>query len=234
MREINIKLLLPYNWGHIRKIKIYDNKKQLITKIMHGEELTLNIDSDIEEVIIKLDFYKSVIKIPKNEKVYLGLYMDFRDRFPFKYLDTLKRKCLTGRFMTEQEYENFNLSFYAESFRWVPKAGIDKPTVFLGLLLSVAIVALSIIQQHNPYQDIVFFIGASGTISLALLYFEKDKVELYDYRNRMIASGCSFILAGLLASSSLSAGALLVILGFTFILRSVAGVKRLFNAANLT
>lgn len=111
-RTLNIKLLLPYNWGHFRKIGLCSSDGKLITKIMHDETLELAIDPSIKKVIVKLDIFRSEIEIPSNEKIlFLNLYMNFRDYFPFQYIDTLKRKCLTGKFVTSKEFEQFDLSF---------------------------------------------------------------------------------------------------------------------------
>ena len=45
--------------------------------------------------------------------------MNFRDYFPFIYTDTLKRNCLTGKFVTAQEFEEFNLSFYQNAKNYI-------------------------------------------------------------------------------------------------------------------
>lgn len=67
VRILNIKLLLPYNWGHFRKIGIYADDGKLITKIMHGETLTVEIDKNVQKIIIKLDIFRSEIKVPASE-----------------------------------------------------------------------------------------------------------------------------------------------------------------------
>ncbi len=233
MKELNIKLLLPYNWGHIRKIKVYDDKGVLLTKIMHGEELSININQDIKEVVIKLDIFRSVIKVPEGDSVFLALYMNFRDRFPHKYIDTLKRKCLTGTFLTESEFENFDLSFYTKSFQWVQKTEIDKPSLFLGFLLAIGLTVLSAIEQSNPYQDIIFFIGMASFFSLLMIQVEKTKILLYDYKTRMIATGVAFIVASLFLQSSFPATTLFILFSITFLLKSTQSIRQLIHKINL-
>ncbi|MCO6148241.1 hypothetical protein [Flavobacterium sp. NRK1] len=233
MKELNIKLLLPYNWGHIRKIKVYSDKGVLLTKIMHGEELKLTIDESVSNVVIKLDFYKSVIKVPEGDKVFLALFMDFRDRFPHKYIDTLKRKCLTGKFLTEDEFENFDLTFYTKSFQWVQKTQIDKPSLFLGFLLAVGLTVMSIVEQSNPYQDIVFLIGVGSFFSLMMIQIENHKILLYDYKSRMIATGIAYLLGSLFLQSSFPATTLFILFSIVFLLKSIYSIKELVHKINL-
>lgn len=228
MKKLNIKLLLPYNWGHLRKIKVYDDKGQLLTKIMHGEEPEINAPDDIKEVVVRLDLYKSVIKVPQDKDLYLILFMDFRDRFPHKYIDTLKRKCLTGEFVTEEEFEDFNIKFYTKSFKWIKKADTDKSTVFSGFIIAAGLVAASVIQQENPYQDIVFFIGFSSIFSLLMIHIEKDKILLYDYKMRLIATGAAFILGSLfLQSFAISTSFLLI--SIAYLLKFITGIKQVYS-----
>lgn len=228
MKNLEIKLQLPYNWGHIRKIGIYDNNNKRITKIMHGEHHVLKINDDATHIIVKLDFYRSEIEIPINtDDVYLALYMDFRDGFPFKYIDTLKRKCLTGKFMSREELENFDNSFYANAAEWVPVSMIDKPALVLGFVISAGLIITSLLQQDNPYRDIVFFIGTASIISLLMINAEKNKILLFDYKSRLIATVLAFTLAFIFLTPLLPVMMLFFIFIATFILRVVINFKTL-------
>ncbi len=234
MKKLNLKLLLPYNWGHVRKIKVYDNKGHLLTKIMHGEEPEIDVPADSKEIVIKLDIFKSVIKVPEGNNLHLILFLDFRDRFPHKYIDTLKRKCLTGKFVSEEEFENFNLSFYTHSFRWVKKADIDRPSLILGFFIAAGLLITSIIEQDNPYQNIVFFISFVSIFSLLMIHIEKDKILLFDYKSRMIASGLAFILGSCFLDSSFAISASFIIFSFTFLLKAITDINRLYKNHNHT
>ncbi|MFL9843819.1 hypothetical protein [Flavobacterium rhizosphaerae] len=223
MRNLYIKTLFPYNWCHIRKIKIYDDKGTLLIKVMHGEEPKVLLPEDCRSVTIKLDFYKSVIPVPANgENIFLGIYMDFRDKFPHKYIDTLKRKLITGHFMSEEEYNAFNLSFYTNAMEFIPISKVDKPAVLLGIIIASVLVILSVIQQQNPYKEIVFLIGASSIISLLMIAIEKQKILLYDYKSRIIATAAAFVLAFLFLTPLWSVNMLMFIFISLFILRAVA------------
>ena len=225
-RTLNIKLLLPYNWGHFRKIGIYGNNGKLITKIMHGETLQLSIDPSIKKVVVKLDIFRSEIEIPSEDKMlFLNLYMNFSDYFPFQYIDTLKRKCLTGKFVTAEEFEHFDLSFYQMSKEWILKSKIDKPNLRLGIALSVGLIVISIVEQQNEYQDLLFFISLVSFLSLLMIVNEKEKLVAFDYKSRMIATGFAFLVASLFLSSSFYIVFIFLLFSGVFLLKSVREMK---------
>jgi transcriptional regulator with XRE-family HTH domain len=225
-RTLNIKLVFPYNWGQIRNVGIYADGGKLITKIRHCDNLKIQIDSNIKKVIIKLDIFRSEIEIPLNDDtLYLTVFMNFRDYFPFIYIDTLKRQCLTGRFVTAAEYEKFNLCFYQNSQKWILKSKIDKPNLILGLLISSALLIVSIIEQQNDYQDLLFFISAVSLISLIMIFNEKEKLLAFDYKSRMIATGLAFLLATLFLNSPFYVILVFLLFSAVFLLKSISEIK---------
>ncbi|MDR6967206.1 hypothetical protein J2X31_001213 [Flavobacterium arsenatis] len=66
MKQLNLKLVFPYNWYHFRKVKVYDDKGKLLSKIMHCENQSLFIDSNTKSITVKLDFLKSEIILPQE------------------------------------------------------------------------------------------------------------------------------------------------------------------------
>lgn len=221
-------MLLPYNWYHARRIKIYDDKKNLLVKIAHAEHLSVSLPENCKSISIKIDFIKSVITVPENEtNLFLAVYMDFRDTFPHKYIDTLKRKSITGHFMTEEEFDNFNLSFYTNSIEYLPVGKYDKPCIALGLAIAAGLVITAVIQQENPYQDLMFFIGAVSLVSLLLIGSEKDRIKVYDYKSRIIATGLSFVLAFFFLSPSFAVSMLSFIFISAYVLRVIASLNTL-------
>lgn len=226
MRNLEIKLLLPYNWGHIRKIGVYDNHGNRLAKIMHGEHHTLKINNNVTHIIVKLDFYRSEIAIPENTTdLHLALYLDFRDGFPFKYIDTFKRKCLTGTFLNHDEFENFTLAFYANALQWVPASKIDTPGIILGMLISGGLLVTSVVQQDNYYQDLLFFIGAASMVAMVMIYAERGRILLYDYKSRMVATVLAFVLAFFFLIPSFAVNMLFFIFISLFILRTLTNVS---------
>lgn len=225
MRHLEIKLQLPYNWGHIRKIGVYDNHGKRLVKIMQGEHHVLEIDPGVTHIIVKLDIFRSEIAIPENsDRLFLMLFMNFRDIFPYMYIDTLKRKCLTGRFTDSAEFETFSPAFYTASRAKMLKAVIDKPTVILGLLITAGLTFTSVVEQDNPNQHTLFFIGVAGFISLLMILFEKGQLLLYDYKARMAASAASFLLSVVLIKNTYPTGFLFLLFTTVFILRAYTSV----------
>lgn len=226
MKELNIKLIFPYNWGQIRRVGIYSDNGDLITKIRHCDNLKIFINVDVKKVIIKLDIFRSIIEIPANDDIlYLTVFMNFRDYFPFIYLDTLKRKCLTGKFVNAQEFEKFDLSFYQNSKTWILKSKIDKPNLILGLLISISLLIVSVIEQQNEYQELLFFISLVSLISLLMILNEKEKLQVFDYKSRMVATGLAFLLSTLFLNSPYFIILVFLIFSSVFLLKSISEIK---------
>ena len=222
VKILNIKLVLPYNWGHFRRIGIYADDGKLITKIMHGETLAVEIDKNVQKIIIKLDIFRSEIYAPVNEKIlFLSVYMNFRDYFPFQYIDTLKRKCLTGKFVSETEFEQFDWSFYENAQQWVLISKINRPNLRLGLFLSLSLLIVSIIEQKNEFQELLFLVSLVSFISLLMIFNEKEKLQVFDYKSRMIATGIAFLLASLFLNSPFYIVFVFLMLSMVFLLKSL-------------
>ena len=221
MKKLNIKLIFPYNWYHFRNVKVYDDKKNLVTKISHCEHQNLIVDGNSKSLTLKLDFFKSSIPIPEDcDELHLAIFLNFRDRFPDKYFDVLKRRCLTGKLLTKDEFKNFDLSFYNTHHKWILKSQLDHHNLILGLLISGCLLVLSILEQKNEFQDLIFFISLSSLTSIIMIFAKKNKLLLFDYRSRMIATGFAFFLGTLFLNSPFYIVSLLLIFSSLFLLKS--------------
>lgn len=226
MRKLNIKLIFPYNWYHFRNVKIFDDKGELLTKISHSEHQSIVIDDNSKSLVLKLDFFKSIIQIPEDsDELYLALYLNFRDTFPIKYFDVLKRKCLTGRFLKKEAFDKFDLTFYNLDKKWILKSKLDRSNLILGLLISISLLVISVIEQKNEYQDLVFFISLVSLISLIMIFTEKDKLLAFDYKSRMIATGFAFLLGTLFLNSPYYVILTLLIFSSLFLLKSFRKIE---------
>ncbi|MFT7351998.1 MAG: hypothetical protein ACI9XR_001762 [Flavobacterium sp.] len=226
MKTLNIKLIFPYNWYHFRFVKVYSDKGILLTKISHCDNQQIYLDADVEFLVLKLDFFRSEFKIPKNDnEIYVNIFLNFQDTFPKKYFDVLKRQCLTGKVVDKIEFDKFDLGFYNTKKIWLLKSNIDKPNLILGLLISIGLIILSIVEQKNEFQDLIFFISVVSFISLLMIVLEKEKLLLYDYNSRMSATGFAFILATFFLNSSQSLVIILLIFSFLFLIRNVRIIK---------
>ena len=221
MRKLNIKLIFPYNWYHFRNVKIFNDNGDLITKISHCEHQNILIDNNTQFIILRLDFFKSVLKIPDgNDELFMSIFLNFRDTFPIKYFDVLKRKCLTGKFLDKKEFDKFNLDFYKTDKKWILKPNIDKSNLILGLIISISLLVTSVFEQDNEYQDLIFFLSLISLISLLMIITEKNKLLAFDYKSRMIATGFAFILGTFFLNSPIYIILVIFILSSLFLLKS--------------
>lgn len=225
MKKINIRLIFPYNWAHARKVGVYDDKRQRLTKIGHFEEIHTEVKEDVEYLTLKLDFYRFKVEVPQNEEeLNLIIYMKFRDRFPIMYWDSLKSDLIQGQFVDAETYKMFDHTFYKKSGKWIEKSNIDSPAVILGMLISAGLVVMSVVQQDNPFQHLLFFIGIASLISLLMIRLENNKLMLYDYKSRMWASGAAFMLGTFLLQGSFPVAALFLIFSLVFLLKVYLGM----------
>lgn len=220
MKELNLKLVLPYNWWHARNIKVYDEDKNLLTKIRHGEFKQLEIPDSVTKIIVKVDLLSSEIELPMEvARCYVILYLDFRDRFFLRYVDIFKRKCLTGRIVERKEFEYFWVDFYAKSSRLIKPAALNMPNLILGMILSFVITVLSVVEQENPYKELLFLIGLGSLISLIMVWVEQGQIQQFDYRLRTIATGCAFFVAICFMQAGFAIKFLLSVFSFIFLIR---------------
>lgn len=220
MKELNIKLVLPYNWWHARNIKVYDENKKLLTKIRHGEFKQLEIPDSITKIVVKVDLLSSEIELPLEVvKCYVILYLDFRDRFFVRYVDIFKRKCLTGRIVERKEFEYFWVDFYAKSSRLIKPAVLNRPNLILGMILSSGITVLSVVEQENPYKELLFLIGLGSLISLIMVWVQQGQIQQFDYRLRTVATGFAFFLAICCMQAGFAIKFLFIVFSFIFFMR---------------
>ncbi|MFD1284293.1 hypothetical protein ACFQ3R_05215 [Mesonia ostreae] len=229
MKYLNIKLAFPYNWYQYRRVKLYDNNRKLITRIINLEEKVITINDDVKEVTIKLDFFKSKIKLPttSDENVYLILYLNFRDSFFTKYIDTLKRECLTGKFVSKEEFNDFNLDFYSIAKDKARKVNPNIKHLLLGSLISSILIITGFKDFSNGYYQLAIFIGIFSLVSMIIIYLQKQ-LMYYDYKSRMISTGLAFILATALLNNHIAFyfSCILIVLSLFF-------VYLVFNYSNI-
>lgn len=225
MKYLHIKLAFPYNWYQYRKVKLYDDNRNLITRIVNCEEKIITINDDIKEVTIKLDFFKSKIKLPNDhdENIYLILYLDFRDSFFTKYIDTLKRECLTGKIVSKEKFTDFNLDFYSIAKNKVKEINPNIKHLLLGSLISISLIFTGFKNVNDEYNQLVIFIGISSIVSIIIIYLQKQ-LKYYDYKSRMISTGIAFFLATALLNNSIA-----FYFSLTLIVLSLLFVYLVFN-----
>lgn len=220
---LHIKLAFPYNWYQLRKVGVYDDKGHRLIRIGHCGQESLVIPNDTVHLVLKLDYFKSEIPVPKsNGDIFMIVYLDFRDSFPVKYFDVLRRRCLTGKFVDKDTFERFNLDFYTKAKKRMQKSKPDVPNLLLGALISLVLIFYPSFQQNSNYTEIILFIGVVSLISLFMIYIQREKLLLYDYKSRVIATGVAFLMATfLLQGAPFYITGTLLVFSITFLLSAV-------------
>ncbi|MGQ8868446.1 hypothetical protein [Myroides sp. TSA_177.3] len=228
MKTVHLKLFFPRNWYHARKLKIYANNKKLAW-IMHNQTIEIQIPKETQSLEWKLDYFKNTISLPnKKQPLYILLSMNVGRGTLQLYLKTLKRKCIQGKIVTQEEFENStSTTIYQNDQEWFPRIQLDKSILFIGLLIGIISLVYAVFMQ-TEWRDIVFLLGGGTILSLLILIFEKNKIALGEYKNRMWASIGSFILTiFLIPTHDFAIQMLLIILTIGFILRFLLHIKKL-------
>lgn len=194
MKTVHLKLFFPRNWYHARRLKIYHESK-LVAYIMHNDSLDIYLPDEATSIHWKLDYFKNTIVLPQQQNpVYLLLFMDVGKGLIQLYRKTLSSRCIQGKIVTAEEFEHStSATIYQSHLEWLPIARLDKSILYIGLLTASITLFYSIYTQ-TEWREILFLLGGGTLLSFLILLFEKDKVVLGEYKNRMWATVGSFAL----------------------------------------
>ncbi len=196
---------------------------------MHNQTIEIQIPEDIKSLQWKLDYFKNTIALPYNEKsIYILLFMNVGNGILQLYLKTLKRKCIQGKIVSQEEFENStSTTIYQNNQEWLPIARLDKSILFIGLLIGIISLVYAVFMQ-TEWRDVVFLLGGGTILSFLILIFEKDRVVLGEYKNRMWASiGCFILTIFLIPTPDFAIQMLLIILTISFTLRFILQIQKL-------
>ncbi|MBB1150209.1 hypothetical protein H4K35_08710 [Myroides sp. NP-2] len=229
MKTVHIKIHFPYNLWQFRKIKLFENKN-IIAKIISETEQTIQINDETATLVVAIDIYRSKIPIPLNQEeifliIYTNLYYGGLLRLTF---DSLNLKRIRGRIVSQEVFENStSTTIYQYVQEWLPIARLDKSILYIGLLTASITLFYSIYTQ-TEWREILFLLGGGTILSFLILLFEKDKVALGDYKNRMWATVGSFVLSILLIpAKDYVVQILILILTIGFTLRFIQHTQKL-------
>lgn len=227
MKTVHIKLFFPRNWYHARRLKLYHEGEQ-IAYIMHNDSLVLQLPQEATTLHWKLDYFRNSIELPKEETSYLILFMNVGEGIIQLYLKTLRRKCIQGKFVSQEEFENStSTTIYQSTQTWLPITKIDRPILYIGLLIGVISLLYSIYAQTD-WSAILFLLGGGTIVSLLILIFEKNRVPMGDYKSRMWASvGCFILIILMIPRTDHIVQILVTILTVGFILRFLYHIRKL-------
>ena len=168
---IKIKCVFPSNNYILRKINIKKNNTS-IAKIGHNEIIELN---EAETTLnFKIDYHKSKVEIPKsNNTIYLILYFNFRNYFPYNFTDIMFKNSLRTRFTSKEEFDTFDKQFYNDDISSGINLNKTKITsIGLGFLLSLSFIVLSIMNLNSDgYNKFMFLYGIAGIFTFFLILF---------------------------------------------------------------
>jgi|GEM_PF-2687810 len=230
MKTVHLKLFFPSNWYHARRLKIY-HKSELVAYIMHNDSLEIYLPDEATSIHWKLDYFKNTIVLPQqqdSDPVYLLLFMDVGKGLIQLYRKTLSSRCIQGKIVTAEEFEHStSATIYQSHLEWLPIARLDKSILYIGLLTASITLSYSIYNQAE-WREILFLLGGGTILSFLILLFEKNKVALGDYKNRMWATVGSFVLTILLIpANDYAIQVLILILTIGFTLRFIQHTQKL-------
>jgi hypothetical protein len=193
---IKIKCVFPKNYYFLRKVNVKINNN-IIAQVGHKEIIELDEIFD-KLLIFKLDYHKTEIKIPKSKKnIFLILYFDFRNYFPFYITDIMFRNSLRTKFVEEAVFENFNESFYEVSSKEkINFTSFNMSEMVLGILISCGITISSLVKYDNTndINNLSFFVGIINIIGFLLIYLNRKDITEKVFSIRLLAFGISSIL----------------------------------------
>ncbi|MBB1150207.1 hypothetical protein H4K35_08695 [Myroides sp. NP-2] len=228
MKTVHLKLFFPRNWYHARRLKIY-HKSELIAYIMHGDSLEIYLPDEATSIHWKLDYFRNTIALPQQQDpIYLLLFMDVGKGLIQLYRKTLNSRCIQGKVVTAEEFEHStSATIYQSHLEWLPIARLDKSNLYIGLL-TASITLFYSVYSKTEWRAILFLLGGGTILSFLILLFEKDKITLSDYKNRMWATVGSFVLSILLIpAKDYVVQILLLILTIGFTLRFIQHTQKL-------
>ncbi|MGS4345024.1 hypothetical protein ACKUSY_05310 [Myroides odoratus] len=228
MKTVHLKLFFPRNWYHARQLKIYHNS-ELVAYIMHDDSLEIYLPDEATSLHWKLDYFKNTIVLPQQQdSIYLLLFMDVGKGLIQLYRKTLSSRCIQGKVVTAEEFEHStSATIYQSHLEWLPIARLDKSILYIGLLTASTTLFYSIYNQ-TEWREILFLLGGGTILSFLILLFEKNKVVLGEYKNRMWATVGSFVLTiFLIPAKDYAVQMLILILAIGFTLRLIQHTQKL-------
>ncbi|QQU04304.1 hypothetical protein [Myroides odoratus] len=233
MKTVHLKLFFPKNWNRTKQLEIY-HQQELLASVSPNESIVIQLPQEATSIHWKLSHFKNSIALPEEDSVYLLLSMDLGEGFIQPYFKTWQSKCIQGRIVSQVEFEQSNqATCYPNKQTWLPIAKLDRPILYIGLLIGV-ISLLYAIYAQTTWSALLFLLSGGTIVSLLILIFEKNNVALGDYKGRMWASIGSFILIILMIPrQDYSIQILLFILTIGFVLRFLYHIRKLHATKQL-
>jgi hypothetical protein len=185
---LKIKCAFPYNYYALRNVRIELSNGEKYS-IKHLEEIIIEVKR-ADWIGFKLDYHKFKLPLENlNEDKYIIVTFDFRDYFPFYFLDIMFKNSIIAKIVTREEFENYeiNNSFIEkkESLKW-----LDIVALSMNLLIGLSFVFLSIFQSEIDDSDkgFLFVIGAINFTASIRYLLNRNSTSVKGYKQSMTIS----------------------------------------------
>jgi hypothetical protein len=222
MKRINIKCFLPYNWYHARSIQLYKDGVRFV-KTSHASEQSIEIDEDIKEIALKLDYYSSKTSISSTQQeTYLIIYWDISNSPLKAFIQALNPKSIKIKEVSKKEYELFSPSYYHENKE---NEQILHRIDWLSISLSFIIALLFIFNAKVDSFSIEspsIIMGVLQLVILSILLYDRNKIKLSQYKFRMIIFGVFSAVIAPVIVNTWNMKFLIILLGLLVTFRAIA------------
>ncbi|WP_158962779.1 UbiA prenyltransferase family protein [Myroides fluvii] len=227
MKTVHLKLLFPKNWNRTKQLEIY-YQQELVASVSPNTSILIQLPQEATSIHWKLSHFKNSIALSDDPITYLLLFMDVGEGFVQSYIKTWQSNCIQGKLVSQEEFEkSTNATIYQNKQTWLPIAKLDKPILYIGLLIGI-ISLLYAIYAQTAWSALLFLLGGGSIVSLLILIFEKNNIPMGDYKGRMWASIACFILIILMIPrNDYPIQILLTVLTLGFTLRFLYHIRKL-------
>ena len=176
MMTIYIKCVFKNSYYSLRRIKVKTSSGGTYY-VGHEEVITINSGND-EWLDFRLDYHKHRFTIDRNtndQKLYLVVMLEFRDKFPFSHLDVMFRNCMRVKAVDKFQFDNYENTIAITKFTSKEYSFIDYFTCTLCLLIFLGYTVMSVIYEGIDDRNFIFIIGIAGVFSsLRLIILRKS------------------------------------------------------------
>lgn len=185
MKNVHIKIHLPYNLWNGRRMKFYE-EGSMIGGIIAETEGTIYVKNETTKLSVSVDIYGNKIYLPAEQgDVYVIIYKKLSDGgFLIHQFDSLNFRSLKGKVVSKKEYDDFGSSFYASNQKWMETRKLNRKNLYIALIIGIITLLYSIFKE-TEYKDLLFLLGGSTTVSMVIILLEKGKFILGDYKMRV-------------------------------------------------
>lgn len=185
---LKIKCAFPYNYYALRNVRIELSNGEKYS-IKHLEEIIIEVES-ADWIGFKLDYHNFKLPLESlNEDKYIIVTFDFRDYFPFYFLDIMFKNSMIAKIVTREEFKNYEINnSFIEKKESLKR--IDIVALSMNLLIGLSFVFLSIFESEIDDSDkgFLFVIGAINFTASIRYLMNRTSTIVKGYKQSMTIS----------------------------------------------